>query len=179
MKKPSQRQEILTTLLIVFFSLFQTYSIARAAESTEYGSVEERRLEASLVQNAKDEEIRLDTIIARKNELKILEKAVDKKLVQVEEKITELKKIKLAIDSLLEKRSATELAKLETLAKIYGKMDAPRAARAIASLDRKLASNLLAAMKAKSAAKILDQLPPRIAGELTTKVSGTQLYNTD
>lgn len=168
---------LLPPIFILFVSLLilPTTSVGQNADAKEYDSVEERRLQGQLNNNAPVSNTDIDNILRRQNDLKILEETVDRKLAEVEKKIAELKKTKSAIQALLAQKDAVELSRLKQLAKIYEQMATDKAARAIAGLDRELATDLLTRMKTKSVASILATMPQSVAIDLTTRVSATQL----
>lgn len=166
--------------LLFFLTLpFHVHATEEPSDMT-YKSVEERRLEEKLQSRADVSTATIVTPLTRENELKILEMAVDKKLSEIDTRLAELKQKsaelddkKAALEELTTKASAVEKKRIESLAKIYEKMTAIKAAAAITGIDNKLASDLLRAMKPKSAAAVLDVLPRSKASELTVKVSGT------
>jgi len=86
----------------------------------------------------------------------------------LDEKLAELKKIQIKIEELLTAKDAEELQKTKDLSLIYAKMTPDRAALALATLDEQLAADLLAGMKVKSAAKILDRMDKSKASQLST-----------
>lgn len=187
-KKFSSPSTTLTTSLLFFFTITVASSIplltplnchAETKETETYDSVEQRRLENLLSQKTDSPSQALDIVVAKENELKILEQTVDNKLKQLDEQIAELKKIRDEIDArekaikeLVVKKDKSEIKRIEALARIYEKMTPVLAARAIAGVDIRLASSIISTMKAKSAAKVLDALPQSVASSLTTKVSG-------
>jgi len=111
----------------------------------------------------------------RKKELKTLEDAVDKKLVEIDKKLQELELSKQQLAELLAEKSAEESKKIKDLSKIYEKMDPIKAALALSGLEQQLAADLLANMKVKSAAKILDSLNKPQATEISKTFSTIQL----
>ena len=137
----------------------------------EFQSVEERRLYDELMkENSRLQEERKDFSMKQK-ELKTLEEGVDKKLVEIDKKLAELKSLQEKIEALLVEKSAQEQQKIQDLAKIYDKMEPAKAALALSGLDEQLAADLLAKMKVKSAAKLLDQLAKQKTTELSTTFS--------
>ena len=150
-------------------------SPVHAADEEKYGSVEERRIYETLVEERDSLRKEREEIALRKLELKTLEEGVDKKLAELDEKLAELKKLQELIAGLLEKKSAEEIQKRKELAGIYAKMDPAKAAQAISGLDPQLAADLLANMKIKSAAKILDASTKQKATELSSTFSIIQL----
>jgi len=161
----------------VCFSLHAADSIDSniSSDSYEFSSVEERRLQNVIARERAN--IRKDRVemVMKKKELKTLEEGVDKKLAVIDTKLEQLGKLQKKIESLLEEKSAEEKKRLQDLAKIYEKMNPAKASMAIAGLDQQLAADLLANMKVKSAAKILDQSSEQKATQLSRTFSTLQL----
>lgn len=177
---PSLSLPIVRTCLLILF-LMMTNRISLAAETTEepappeYSSVEERRLMETAKEEHGSSPGEKEQLELQKKELKTLEETVDKKLAEIDSKIAELKKQQQKLAELMAEKSAAELKKTEELAKIYEKMSPEKAALAISGLEQQLAADLLAKMKVKSAAKILDQITKQKATELSTTFSTIQL----
>jgi flagellar motility protein MotE (MotC chaperone) len=139
-----------------------------AKEPTTFKSVEERRLYAVL-QNERDNLGEERKVIALKEkELKTLQEEADKKIELLDKKLEELKAIQIKIKSLLAEKNVQEIKKTKDLSLIYAKMSPDRAALAMAALNEQLAADLLANMKVKSAAKILDRMDKLKASQLST-----------
>lgn len=164
--------------LLLFISLAllpQSVHAEEAASPKKYGSVEERRIENSILQERTSIRKEREEISMRKKELKTLEEGVDKKITVIDMKLEELKKLQNKIESLLVGKSTKEKKKLQELATIYQKMSPAKAALVLTDLDQQLAADLLANMKVKSAAKILDQISKEKATELSTTFTTLQL----
>lgn len=140
-----------------------------------YESVEERRLESSILLERANLRKEREEIALRKKELKTLEEGVDKKIARIDTKLEELKLLQQKIEELLTEKTAAERKRTENLALIYAKMTPAKAALALSGLDKNLAADLLASMKVKAAAKILDQINKQKASELSTTFSTLQL----
>ena len=140
-----------------------------------YASVEERRIDNRILQERENIRKEWEDIAMRKKELKTLEEGVDKKLTEMDDKLEELKKLQDRIQALLKDKSVKEKKRLQDLAGIYQKMSPDKAALAITGLDQQLAADLLANMKVKAAAKILDQISKQKATEISTIFSTLQL----
>ncbi len=163
-------------ILLVSLMLFpQTALPADINTAKNYGSVEERRIDNSIMQERINLRKEQEEISIRKKELKTLEEGVDNKLTEIDRKLNELKTLQKKIDELLKGKSAVEKKRLQNLAGIYQKMSPAKAALALTGLDRQLAADLLANMKVKAAAKILDQISKQKATELSTTFSTLQL----
>lgn len=164
--------------LFLSTSLFLLVPASGAEETNatkSYETVEQRRIEATIVQERANIRKEREEISFRKKELKTLEESVDKKLADIDSKLKELSDLQKRIEVLLEKKSAEEKKRLKNLATIYEKMSPAKAAQAISGLEEQLATDLLAAMKVKAAAKILDQTTKQKTTELSTTFSTLQL----
>lgn len=159
------------TTLILLFSLTPS---AFSAENN-YTSVEERRIEKTILEERAKIRKEREEIGLRKKELKSLEEGVDKKLAEIDTKLGSLKSLQNRIETLLEEKSAVEQKQIESLAKIYAKMTPAKAALALSGLEQQLASDLLGKMKVKSAAKILDQVSKQKTTEISTTYTTLQL----
>jgi flagellar motility protein MotE (MotC chaperone) len=168
-----------TPLILLATSILVWSTAAAAADDTtagkNYSSVEERRLESSIMDERANLRKEREEIALRKKELKTLEEGVDKKLAQMDLKLQELQSMQKKIEELLKEKSAADKQRTENLARIYAKMSPAKAALALSGLDEKLAADLLASMKVKAAAKILDQVSKLKASELSTTFSTLQL----
>jgi flagellar motility protein MotE (MotC chaperone) len=164
--------------LLVFLALAVLPQNLHAVEPDSpktYASVEERRIDNSILQERANLRQEQEEISIRKKELKTLEEGVDKKLTEIDGKLEELRKLQNRIELLLESKSAKEKKKIEELAAIYQKMSPEKAALAMTGLDQQLAADLLANMKVKAAAQILDQISKQKATDLSTTFSTLQL----
>jgi flagellar motility protein MotE (MotC chaperone) len=173
--KISMKSFTLMSAATLVFAGYLSLQAADTTDSDQYSSVEERRLQNVIIQERAHIQKERAEIVMKKKELKTLESGVDKKLAVIDNKLDELRKLQKKIESLLEKKSAEEKKRLQGLAKIYEKMNPAKASLAIAGLDQQLAADLLANMKVKSAAKILDQSSKQKATQLSTTFSTLQL----
>lgn len=152
-----------------------TFSGAQDNDRLEFSSVEERRLFEDI--NRERQKLREDKkdVELRKKELKSIEEAVDKKLAELDAKLEKLARTQRKLETLLVGKKEEERKRTQNLAKIYEKMAPQKAALALSGLEPELASDLLAVMKVKAAAKILDQMSKQKATELSTTFSTIQL----
>lgn len=162
---------VLASLLVAAF-LSLGLPLAQAAEAPaakqqdqQYGSVEERRIREALDASGNAPFAReREELENKKNELKRLEDEVDKKIEQ-------LNQLRVKIEKLLEQKNAEEQKRTLELAKMYEKMTADKAAVVLGTVDQQLAISILAQMKTKSAAKILNNMEREKAAKLTTAFS--------
>jgi flagellar motility protein MotE (MotC chaperone) len=152
-----------------------TQAVAEDVDKDTFTSVEERRINNTILQERANIRKEREDIDLHKKELKSLEEGVDKKLADIDRKLEELKNLQKKIETALAAKTAAEKKRIENLAVIYEKMAPAKAALAMSGLEQKLAADLLAAMKAKSAAKILDQIAKQKATDLSTTFSTLQL----
>ncbi len=160
----------ISTFILLLCSTHSAFS----AENN-FSSVEERRIEKTILEERAKIRKEREEMDLRKKELKSLEEGVDKKLTEIDNKLESLKSLQNRIEGLLEKKSAIELKQIESLAKIYEKMIPAKAALALTGLEQQLASDLLGKMKVKKAAKILDQLSKQKTTEISTTYTTLQL----
>lgn len=154
-------------LSAILITLSSHPAISADTKEKSYNSVEERRLSESV--SAAREKIRGEwqNIDLRKKELKTIEEGVDKKIVEIDRKLQEMKIKQKKIEDLLAVKSKAEQKRIVSLAKIYDKMTPARAANAMAGLDDKLAADILEQMKTKAAAKLLDAIQQQKAIDLS------------
>lgn len=168
----------LPAIVLSVFFLFptnNTYSADNIQDKADFSSVEERRLHNSIQEELSNIESQRNVLLMREKELKTLEDGVDKKIAEVDMKLEELKGLKKQIESLLADKSIEEKKRIQSLSKIYDKMDPEKAAFAISGMEDELATELLASMKVKSAAKVLDRLSKLKATQLSSKFSQIQI----
>lgn len=145
---------------------------AEAPQEKSYSSVEERRLYDTLERERAGLQEKIKVLADKEKELKTLEQEVDKKFEQMEKKIRELKKVQQRTEELLAQKDQEELKKIQELSKMYSKMDPEKAAQTLSVLaDQQLAADIIAGMKTKSAAKVMEQLDKLKASSLTTTLS--------
>jgi len=169
---------ILKTLLTIAATLILSQHVQAADENSPkdtFGSVEERRIDNTILQERAKIRKEREDMDLHKKELKSLEDGVDKKLADIDRKLEELRNLQKKIETLLTTKTAEEKKRIQNLAGIYEKMAPAKAALALSGLEQKLAADLLAGMKAKAAAKILDQITKQKATELSTTFSTLQL----
>lgn len=135
-----------------------------AGQDQQYGSVEERRLRESLKVGESPLLREREELENRKLELKRLEAEVDKKIEQLNQLRTQIEKQQA-------QKNATEQKRVAELAKVYEKMTADKAATLMGAVDQDLAIAILAKMKTKAAAKILNNMEREKAAKLTTGFS--------
>ena len=155
--------------------LSQQVQAAEIEPREDFGSVEERRIENSIIEERANIRKEREYISLREKELKTLEESVDKKLAEMDKKLEELRQQQKKIEALLAAKTEEEKKRTQELAKIYEKMSPDKAATSLSGLEQKLAADLLASMKVKAAAKILDQISKQKATELSTTFSTLQL----
>jgi len=162
-------------LLVISLPCPPLYGQDEPATVDQFSSVEERRLINSIKAERNTIQKERKILELRKNELKSIEEGVDKKLAEIDAKLAELKALRQQIEKLLAAKSEEEMKKTQELAKIYEKMSPDKAALALSGLEKHLAADILANMKVKAAAKILDQTSQQKAEELSTTFSTIQL----
>jgi flagellar motility protein MotE (MotC chaperone) len=176
MKNPISLMLALFFSLITIVLLSQKCLFAETSSSTKndlppFSSVEERRILTKIQENQGDTDDEKKSASMREKELKTLSEAVDKKITELNQKLEELQGLQKNLKAMLSQKNAEELKRIKELAKIYEKMTPDKAALALSNVDEKLATELLANMKVKSAAKILNILDRKKASELSKSFS--------
>lgn len=164
-----------TFFLLPMLLLFTLAVHAEEKENTEFSSVEERRIFALLDEERKQLQKDRNDLEMRENELKTLEASVDKKITEIDNKLKELKSLQGKIETLLAEKDDREKKRIKELSTIYNKMAPGRAALAIGKMDPTLATDLLANMKPKAAARILDALDKQKTSNLSTTFTKIQI----
>lgn len=164
---------LLTLAVVLLFC--QQPQAAEDPPEDSFSSVEERRIDSTIFQERANIRKEREEIDLHKKELKTLEEGVDKKLADLDRKVEELKDLQKKIGVLLAEKSAEEKKRIQSLAGIYEKMAPAKAALAMSGLEPQLAADLLASMKVKAAAKVLDQIAKQKATDLSTTFSTLQL----
>ncbi len=161
-KEEKQEKEIPTQTV-------QNEKIAKTKPpKTTFSSVEERRLYAILQNERDDLEEERKVLALKEKELKTLEEEADKKLKLLDDTLDKLRIVQKKIEALLAEKDVEEQKKIKDLGLIYAKMSPDRAAQALSALDVQLAADLLANIKVKAAAKILDRMDKATASQLST-----------
>jgi flagellar motility protein MotE (MotC chaperone) len=161
----------LTVIIFSYHTCPAEDSLPAAKNPPSPSSVEEQRLLTKMQgaqTNTADDQKGLSM---REKELKTMSEEVDKKLGEINQKLEDLQAMQKNIKTLLAQKDTEELKRIKELGKIYEKMTPDKAAFALANMDERLATNLLANMKAKSAAKILNVLDRKKTSELSTTFS--------
>ncbi len=160
-------------LAIIFSSTPPSFAVEPLEDN--FSSVEERRIHSLINQEKSNIQRDKKALELRKNELKTIEASVDKKIDEIDKKLEDLKELQKKIESLLAEKSNKEKKRIKDLSTIYEKMVSAKAALAIGNMDSKLATELLANMKPKAAAKILNMLDKQKASQLSTTFTTIQL----
>jgi flagellar motility protein MotE (MotC chaperone) len=172
-----RRSHLSALLFLLSFLLLITFNncIAEEKKPLKFDSVEERRVFALMEEERQQLQQEKNDLQLRENELKTLEASVDKKITEIDSRLKELKTLQGKIETLLAEKTSREKKRIKDLSTIYEKMVPGRAALAMNNMDPALASNLLAGMKPKAAAKILDMLDKQKTSNLSTAFTRIQI----
>lgn len=108
----------------------------------------------------------------REEELNKMEAALNAQREEVEKKLVELEDVRRKISSVLEEKVQADDQKIENLVQFYSSMKAPQAAKIIETIDEDLAVKVMARMKKKTAADIMNLLRPEKAQTISEKYVG-------
>ena len=157
-------------LLLALLAFFTVFVLAAQGEKeqqhnvADVASVEQRRLLVSLAEEQEKLEGRERRLAMKDLELKTLAAEVDTKL-------NELGRLRQEVQELLKLVAEEDSKRLQELRGMYEKMDPARAAKILNSLEQELAIAILAGMKKKAAANLLNNLEPGTAAALSTAFS--------
>jgi flagellar motility protein MotE (MotC chaperone) len=108
----------------------------------------------------------------REKELTELEEELQKQKVELDKRIVQLEEMRGQIAQVLKDRVEMDQEKVNKLVDLYSNMKPKQAADVIGSINEDLAVEILAKMKKKSAAEIMNLLPPEKARMLSEKYTG-------
>jgi len=123
-------------------------------------TVEERRIRSSIQKEVARLREKEKLLEMKEMELKTLSREVDKKLAEME-------KARIALNELLKEKKQREDKKAQELSKIYEKMEPAKAAQLLISLDKDLAVTIIEGMNSKKAGKVLNNIEPKVAATLS------------
>lgn len=131
------------------------------AHKQRFDNVEERRLWVQLQKKRTDLQEKEERLHRREKELKTLQQEVEKKL----SRLSEMRK---KLEKMLASKEKAEKERIKDLSKMYQRMDALKAARALTALEEDLAIGILSEMRSRSAGKILSNMKKQDAAHLTS-----------
>ena len=162
------RSFVFTAIFIVFPLLVPNVKAQDSPSQTiNLPSVEERRLQVRIVETQEGILEEKKALALKHKELDTLKTSIDERLAAIDVKLDQMKQQKVQLEELLAKKDQAERDKIKNLSKIYESMEPGKAAMAITGLDQQLAAELLANMRTRSAAQILDNLD----NQQTTEIS--------
>lgn len=173
--KPTNQKFMLLSRSFVFTAIFIVIPLLMPnvkaqdtpGETINLPSVEERRLQVRIVETQEGILEEKKALALKHKELDTLKTSIDERLAAIDEKLAQMKQQKVQLEELLAKKDQAEKDKIKNLSKIYESMEPGKAAMAISGLDQQLAAELLANMRTRSAAQILDNLD----NQQTTEIS--------
>lgn len=108
----------------------------------------------------------------REKELAELEEELQKQKVELDKRIVQLEEMRAQIAQVLKERVEVDQEKVNKLVDLYSNMKPKQAADVIGSINEDLAVEVLAKMKKKNAAEIMNLLPQEKARVLSEKYTG-------
>lgn len=115
---------------------------------------------------------RKDELDMREKELSELEEELQKQKVELDKRIGQLEDMRNQIAQILKDRVEVDQEKVTKLVDLYSNMKPKQAADVIGSINEDLAVEVLAKMKKKNAAEIMNLLPADKARTLSEKYTG-------
>jgi len=142
----------------------------QTSEEPQFSSVEERRLHVKIIEEHDSLASIRKELLLKEQMLKTLEDEINSKLDEIDQKLNELEKQKRILLELTSEVDSAEQLRLQNLGKVYQNMIPIQAARALSRLDVETAADILAAMKPRSAAKIINGLSADRASAITRQL---------
>jgi flagellar motility protein MotE (MotC chaperone) len=162
------RKIILVVLLLTVCSYRTIYGAENDNPvSGEFSSVEERRLHVRIIEDQNSLIDEKKALVLEEARLEKLKAEIDAKLVEIDSKLAEMEDQKKVLETLLDEKQREDQQRIKNLGKIFENMDPLLAAEAVSDLDRQLAAAILATMKPRAAAKILDGLSREQTAEIS------------
>lgn len=115
---------------------------------------------------------RKEALDLREKELAELEEELQRQKVELEKRLAQLESMRSEISAALKDRVEVDQEKVNKLVELYTNMKPKQASDIIGSLNDDLAVEILAKMKKKSAAEIMNLLPAEKARALSEKYTG-------
>lgn len=140
-----------------------------AAKEPSSNDVAEQDAELDHFSHLRERKVELDQ---REENLNKLEAELNQQRLDVEKKLEELEQVRRKISSVLEEKVQIDEQKVENLVQFYSNMKPPQAAKIIESIDEDLAVQVMARMKKKTAADIMNLLKPEKAQTISEKYVG-------
>lgn len=141
----------------------------KVAGSQPATAIDPEEIELNHFSRLRDRKAELDK---REENLNKMEAEIQQQRQEVEQKLKELEDVRRKISSVLEEKVAADDQKVENLVNFYSNMKAPQAAKIIESIDEDLAVQVIAKMKKKNAADIMNLLKPEKAQSISEKYVG-------
>ncbi|MBI3600463.1 MAG: hypothetical protein HY097_07460 [Nitrospinae bacterium] len=111
-----------------------------------------------------------EELAKKENEIKLKEEQLTMIQQSIQQKLNELTAIKSDIEKLITLRKDLEEKSINHLVKVYSTMPPAEAAAQIEKLDRDITIQILSRMKGKSAAKILSNINPAVAVQISEQI---------
>jgi flagellar motility protein MotE (MotC chaperone) len=125
--------------------------------------------EISLFSKLEDRKRQLDS---RESELNKLEEELQKQKAELEKKLAQLEDVRGKISARLDEKVKVDQQKVEALVSVYASMKPAQAAKVIEGINEDLAVEVLAKMKNKSAAEILNLMDAEKAKKISERYAG-------
>jgi flagellar motility protein MotE (MotC chaperone) len=154
-------------ILIAFGGGIPCASSEERPSDEEFTSVEERRLHVRIVEDQNSLIDEKKALVLEEARLEKLRSEIDAKLAEIDSKLAEMEAQRKILDAMVKEKQGEEQQRIKNLGKIYENMDPFLAAEAVSDLDLQIAAAILASMKPRSAAKILDGLSREQATEIS------------
>lgn len=147
--------------------------LAKLQDASDTGSKTEQKkefsqIELDILQSLSE---RREELEKRAQEMDLKEKLLEATELRINDKISEIRGLKVEVEKLLEAYNKEETSKIQSLVKIYENMKPKDAAQIFNQLDMPILLEVIAKMSERKAAPILAQMDPIKAKELTVDLA--------
>lgn len=147
-------------------------AISHAQQKTETSPAEKKtETQSELdIELLKSFEKKREELSKKEDEIKMKEEQLNMIQQNIQQKLAELESIKGDMEKLIILRKDLEEKSINHLVKVYSSMPPAEAAAQLERLDREITIHVLSRMKGKSAAKILSNINPAIAVQISEQL---------
>ncbi len=165
--KPLQRLAGFSMLVFLLLAADRGLAEQQLPAEGPFPSVEERRLQVRIIEEHDTLASEKKAQLIKEKKLRSLEADIDRKLQEIDQKLADMAEQKAALEELLGRIDEARHQRLENLGTVYENMNPIQASRALNNLEIGMAADILAAMRPRSAARIINGLAPEKASEIS------------
>ncbi|MBI4379421.1 MAG: hypothetical protein HY578_10030 [Nitrospinae bacterium] len=150
---------------------FSLVPISYAQQKNEVSSPEKPEFRSEIdLEILKSLEKKREELAKKEDEIKLKEEQLNLIQQNIQQKLNDLETIKSDIEKLILLRKDLEEKSINHMVKVYSAMSPAEAAAQIEKLDKDITIQILSRMKGKNAAKILGNINPALAAQISEQL---------